>query len=404
MSCMAQRQGNPAGTRRPLRPALNLHKYHIPIALSAIVLAFAIVHGGRVRENLTATHWEDIAFMRHNASNVHSLRECFTERPLWPGLYRPLTTNLYYYVGRVAFGNRIEVYHGINVCLYLANALLLYFVCVRLLPRWWALIPPVLLVSRISHVEVILNTCEIQTLLSVFMGLAAFALFIAARRGRGRVLYALSLAAYCLALLAKETALMFPALLAAYGVLYDSRSAWRHYLPPVVLTLAWPVFYLALFRAVSDYEPTGFTYRFDPAQLLTGYAAYVLSFINLLTHRLENLAMVPNVADLAATTAARAALAVSVVACAAGYSLRRRYPALLKHGAKAVTFGFAFFLIAVSPYVILQSRLFMRYGYAGHAGLAICLAAVLYCAADGIAGHLVKKPGKEGQDAWTPEP
>jgi hypothetical protein len=167
--------------------------------------------------------------------------------------------------------------------------------------------------------------------------------------------------------------------------------------------MAWPVLYLSLFRAVSDYEPTGFTYRFDLAQILTGYAAYALSFINLLTYRLENLAMVPNVADLAATTAARAALAVSVIACAACYSVRERCPGLLARRARAVVFGFAFFLIAVSPYVILQSRLFMRYGYAGHAGLAICLGAVTYCVADGIAGRLMKKPRKEGQDAGTPQ-
>jgi hypothetical protein len=37
-----------------------------------------------------------------------------------------------------------------------------------------------------------------------------------------------------------------------------------------------------------------------------------------------------------------------------------------------LAFGFALFLFALCPYVILESRLFMRYGYVGHAGLAIC--------------------------------
>lgn len=367
------------------------------------MLAFSLVHGGRARDNLPVAHWEDISFMRHNASNVDSIKDCFTERPLWPGLYRPLTTNLYYYVGRVVFGNRIEVYHAINVGLYLANALLLYVICLKLLPGWWALIPPVLFASRYSHVEVVLNTCEIQTLLSVFFTLLALVLFMSARRGGSRYRYMFSLAAYCLALFSKETAIVFPAVLVAYGLLYDERRAWPQYIPPVVLTCAYVVLYVFVLRGVTDHEPTGFAYGFGAPHLLTNYAAYGLTFVNLLTYRLQNLAMVGSVPHLAATTVARMLLAATAVACAVYYLSVLIYKKGWTTRMQAAAFGFAFYLITLSPYVILESRLFMRYAYIGHAGVAITAGAILYYVLDSLLGKARRKAKQEDdRNAGTP--
>ena len=390
-----------ASRRRP--------RYHLIVAALVIVLAFGLVHGSRVRDNLGVAHWEDMDFIRHNASNVHSLGDCFTERPLWPGLYRPLTTNFYYYMGRVLFANNIKVHHAINVALYIANALLLYLICLRLLPSWWALLPPVLLATRYSHVEVVLNTCEVQTLLSVFFMLAALRLFMTARSeprtGPGPA-YVLSLAAYALALLSKETALVLPALLAAYGMLYDRRRAWPYYLPPAGLALAWVVLYFALFRGVTDHEPTGFAYRYGPGHVLTGYAAYLLTFGNLLTRGLDNLAMVRPVTRIAGTAAAQAALAAGAAATAAYFAMRALRPGPGREIARrarcapdALAFGFAFFLVALAPYIILGSRLFMRYGYVGHAGLAIAAGGLLYYVVNVARDRL----GKEARDAGTAE-
>jgi len=383
----------------PLRPRRSLRKYHLPVAALAIVLAFTLVHGSRVRDNLAVAHWEDMDFIRHNASNVHSLSDCFTERPLWPGLYRPLTTNLYYYAGRVLFGNRIEVHHGINIALYLMNAFLLYLICLRLLPGWWALVPPVLFASRFAHVEVVLNTCEVQTLLSVFFTLLALRLFMSARTGARSCYYVLSLIAFALALLSKETAIVFPATLLAYGMLYDEKRAWRRYIAAGSMAIVWAVLYITVFRAVTDREPTGFTYRSGAGHLLTNYAAYLLTFVNLLTHRLGNLAMVQHVSRAAGTAAARILFAACVIGCAAYYIFRAG--AGRRHRARydALAFGFAFFLFGLSPYVILDSRLFMRYGYAGHAGVAISAGALLYYVVTAIG----KRSRKEAEHAGTRE-
>jgi len=54
------------------------------------------------------------------------------------------------------------------------------------------------------------------------------------------------------------------------------------------------------------------------------------------------------------------------------------FPAMLKtQDQRLVAFGFAWFLIATLPFTIFEDRLFMRYSYLGHAGLALCVGAML---------------------------
>lgn len=317
-----------------------------------------------------------MVFIRHNAATIHSIQDCFTKRPVWPGLYRPLTTNLYYYLGRRLFANDIGVHHLVNVAFYLANGFLFYLLCLNLLPRPWALLAPVLWVSRYAHVEVVSNTCEFQGLLSVFFTLLALKLFVMARKRESRAYEAGSLAAFVLALLSKETAVVFPALAALFGRFFDSKAAWRHYVPPFAIAGAWTILFAFVLRATTDFQPTGFTYSFSFSKLTRDYTAYLLSFLNVLTYRLENIIMIPQIADLAGSRRLRLVFILFAAASGTSLVIGPRPKGRDAESVRLVTFGFLFFVIATAPYVILESRLFMRYSYFGHAGLALCLTAL----------------------------
>lgn len=347
------------------------------LALIVIIVAFTLVHGKRVRTNYSTYQWEDTVFIRHNAATIHSLGDCFTKRPVWPGLYRPLTTNLYYFIGRKAFSNDIGRHHIVNVALTIANAFLLYLVCRNLLPGRWSLVPPAIFASRFSHVEVILNTCEFQTLLSVFFTLLALDLFIVARMRERRLFEHLALVAFILALFSKETALVLPGVLVAFGWLFDEPRAWRHYIAPALAAGIWAALFVVIFRGVSHHEPTGFTYNISPVHVLEGGAAYFLTFFNSLTYRLESIIMVPHVAKAAATDLVKMSFGGLLSAIVAFFVLSRRLRGRYTISSRVLMLGFLFFMIASAPYIILESRLFMRYGYFGHAGLAVAAGAIV---------------------------
>jgi hypothetical protein len=354
-----------------------ISRYHLLIALLIIVAAFSAVHGKRVVANYSTYQWEDRIFIRHNAATIHSLTDCFTQPPAWPGLYRPLSTNLYYFLGRKVFSNAIGAHHLINVTIYVVNGLLLYLISLNFMPRVWAYVAAGTFVSRLSHVEVVLNTCEIQSLLAVFFTLSALQLFILARRRKQTWLEWPALGAFLLALFSKETSLVFPALLVFYWWLFDDRRAWQHYLAPILASVVWVLLFALLFRGVTSHRPTGFSYDFSISHLLEAGAAYFLTFFNSLSLRLESIVMVPGIAAAARTALVRAAFGLLVVVVTVFFVLRPGQRQGRASSARVLILGFMFFLAGVAPYLILESRLFMRYGYFGHAGLAISGAVVV---------------------------
>src|SRR5271156_1931372 len=82
--------------------------YLLVAILSATALAY--VHGWRIIEFWHTANWEDAVFFQYTSGQIHSLADCIRNKGPWPGLYRPLTTNLYYYLGSLTVGNRVEAY------------------------------------------------------------------------------------------------------------------------------------------------------------------------------------------------------------------------------------------------------------------------------------------------------
>ena len=328
----------------------------------------AAAHGGRIAENWHVPQWEDAAFFQHNAEQVHSLWDCFAKTGVWPGRYLPLTTNLYYYVGAKAWSNRVEGYHFVNLLFLILNAILLYRLAKNFVGEWWAIIPAILFSSRLAMVEVVLHTCEFQGLLYSFFTLLSADLFIRSRRADNTRLLELSALIFVLALLSKEAAAVLPAVLIVYGRLSNdklfSRPFWVH---PVIVVM-WALLFVLLLPAHG--QSTGMSNDFSMFNLLRNYAAYGLVFSNWLLAPLKDFVMPISIAGLAATLPARTICAAMILIEGAVVLFPR---VLRTEGQRMAAFGFAWFLIITAPYAIFADRLFMRYGYLGHAGLALCV-------------------------------
>jgi Dolichyl-phosphate-mannose-protein mannosyltransferase len=336
--------------------------------------ALAAAHGSRIVANWHVPQWEDGIFFWYNQTHIHSLWDCFAKQGLWPGLYRPLTTNLYFYLGRTLLGNRIEAYHFINLVFVILNAILLYRLAESFLGRWWAIVPAILFSSRLAFVEVVLHACEFQGLLYTFFTILSADFFIRSRRSESARLLTLSAIAFCLALFSKESAIVLPAILIAYGRLFDDRIVGRPYLVHPIIALLWVILFVSVLRPHFNNDPTGFTYDFSIANLMRNYAAYGMVFSNYLLAPLNDFVMPNYIGGIDATMPARIVCAALIIVEAAVLL----FPGFLKsQDLRLVAFGFGWFLIATAPFAIFAGRLFMRYSYLGHAGLALCVGGLL---------------------------
>src|SRR5579863_1883935 len=234
-------------------------------ALVAILCAagLAASHGSRIRENWHVPQWEDGLFFQHDTDQIRNFRDAFSKVGVWPGRYLPLTTNVYYHVGARAWGNRLEVYHFINLLMIVLNCLLLYRLAENFLGEWWAIVPAVLFSSRLAMVEVVLHTCEFQGLLYAFLTIMSADLFIRSRRSDSdsRQQLILSAVAFALALFSKESAVVLPAVLIVYSWLFDERLFSRPYLVHPIIGVVWAL----LFRLVlpAHGQPLGSNYDFS---------------------------------------------------------------------------------------------------------------------------------------------
>jgi hypothetical protein len=351
------------------------------VAVLLIAAAVAVVHLPDIRQNYSQLHWEDDLFFAHEQEEIHTWGDCL-RKPVWPGLYRPLTTTCYYYLVRNIVGPnpvaRVQVHHVLNVVFYSANGLVLFALGRLLLPWPWALVAAVIFVSRRAHVEIVLNTVEFQVLGATFFSFAALLLFCEARRQERPVLLGFSCLALALALLSKEATLVVPAILVTYGWLYDKRTAWRWYLAPLSVVVAWGVLFITFLRGFTGQVATGFGYTVAPEEVLANYSAYFLSKVNRLAGAPDSTIMPSMIANLADERLMGMTLAL-LFALGAGLLILHRIVAVGSTvWLRPFAFGVVFFGLATGPYAVLADRLFMRYSYFGHAGLALAAASVLW--------------------------
>jgi hypothetical protein len=340
---------------------------------SLLFVALLFAHSDDLRRHWSSLHWEDQLFFDHDRTTIHSLRDCFVQPALWPGLYRPLTTNCYYYVGGWLFGHQIEVYHAINVLLYGLNALLLYGFVRHLVARPYALVAALLFVSRAAHVEVITNTVEFQVLLATFFALTALYLFAVALRQKRPWLVGVVYFLALLALFSKEAAIAIVALLPLYGWLFARPWQWSYLVGPLLVGASWLVLFVTALHLVNQDQATGFHFTVSPNTVVRNMTAHLWSFSNYFVGD-ESDPVLPPLVQIVANSVAGQGLLLLLGIGTFLLLVGKNHILPLRH---LVAFGGAFFLLTVLPYSFFDDRLFIRYGYFSHAGLSIATAAAV---------------------------
>ncbi len=170
-------------------------------------------------------------------SRVHALRapwHYFTET-YWPNsrgaaLYRPMVI-LMYALQWVVGAGRPLVFHLVNITLYVAVCVTMYWLALQLLPRVAATIAAALFAMHPVHVEAVGNVVGQAELWSALFVLLATAVYVRERReglplARGPALLVATL--YFVGMFFKEHVIVLPALLVAaeFTCVHDPRP-WR---------------------------------------------------------------------------------------------------------------------------------------------------------------------------------
>jgi hypothetical protein len=120
-------------------------------------------------------------------------------------------------------------------------------------------------------------------------------------------------------------------------------------------------------------QPTGFHFTLAPSVILRNGAAQLWSFANAITgpaDNAQNVVMPDRLLRIASSDWGQAALIGLVVVAALLLAFKGR----LGQPWRVLALGGAFFVLGVLPFLFFEDRLFMRYGYFAHAGLAVALA------------------------------
>jgi hypothetical protein len=337
-----------------------------------------IAHGNRIYANWSSPHWEDEKFFSYIETKIDNPTDCFTKRSYWQGLYRPLSTNLYYWVSSSWFGNRIGVHHAIGVALIFLNAFLLYLLCTFFFPGASAMVPPLILVSRTATAENLLHSCEVQTTLSTLFCMLFLVGFLWGRRRDSRMLELWSLVPLFLAFLSKEAAVVAAPIAIVYGMLFEPRAHLRRYLPMVLATISFWTFYGVFLRPLCEPLPDSkvFVFTTSGSVISQNYGAYFFDFFNCLNVPKGLAAESTRVGRLEHPGVLSACFFIAVLSLSMVLIRALRRGPLRTTALFTAAFGLCAFFIALAPYALLEKRNYMRYGYFGYFGLAVAVTAL----------------------------
>jgi len=296
---------------------------------------------------------DDVTFLaraRGLAPTPWSLARPFSEGWVWRGL-------------NAAFGFEPLAYHAFGFGLHLANAALVYAVGLRLLRSRPAAAAAAVLfgASSIAFTPTHWTSCIVELLVTT-LSLAAFRLWLDARARNAAGPLWLAALLGLLALLSKESAILFPLVLLAAHVRLGSRAPVRTLAPQVIATAAYAVALLATLRLVHYVGSETYSMSRSPAFIALNLATYLRWLVALTVPVRDAVAaMSPD--------AWRSGLAVALAIAFALWSQRRepRHPEEI---------GAAWFVAFLAPVVALRHHTYLYYLYLPWPGLCWMLAAI----------------------------
>ncbi len=281
------------------------------LVLGAVVLLSALIYLPTRGHSFV---WDDSSLILHNRLLARSRPLDLFLRPFWAGsqeppegagplYYRPLTNFSFWLDYRLA-GPDPRHFHSVNIVLNALAAMFVTLVIWELLHSGtWALFGGLLFAVHPAHTEsVAFISGRTDLLLTVFLAAAA-ALLLRAQRKRSLWWWLPVPPLFALALLSKETALLFPGLVALTPLLTQTRYDRRHWLL-VAITLAIALgFILLRARAVPAPTPALFGQPLLPrlTNVANTFGLYIRMFFWPFNHRAkypfdpEFLALTPNV-------------------------------------------------------------------------------------------------------------
>lgn len=303
------------------------------------------------------------------------------------GLYRPLTIHVYFYLCRLVFGLNPVGYHLVNMVSHIANTMLVFLLVYTLTEdRWTGFVSGVIYMTRIAHFLGVFWISGIQEVWLASFYLLTLLLFVQFSRTGKRLSYFAAVCGFLLSLTCKENAFTLPFVLLAYGLLFDEQLHVR------TLLRRYGIFFVIMFIFVMAKLfllalPIGRLYELGVGVwLFRNLFAYMIWQVNL-THLaficLQVFAEInpykfllrDNVVWL--ISGALAVLLIGMLVILRdriqGIASLRKRDTLTRLAA----FGILFFLLSLSPALLLKHRVQQFYLFVPSVGFSIVAASIV---------------------------
>lgn len=171
----------------------------------------------------------------------------------------------------------------------------------------------------------------------------------------------------------KEAAIAIVAILPLYGWVFARSWQWSYLVGPLLVGAGWLALFATALHWVNQNQATGFHFTISPHLIVRNMTAYLWSFSNYVAYAESEPVLPPLVQSMADSAIGQMLLLLLIAITLLLLAGKERITPLLR----LFAFGSAFFLLAVLPYSFFDDRLFMRYGYFSHAGLAVATSALV---------------------------